>query len=230
MVQQVRSRGAARCKILFALGAVSVRIAGGGVVVTRARNGKSGWRRYGMLLGVTAIATFVLALPAAAQQCVSFTDCVLGGGSVQASGNVFVCVGGTHAFQTVCSNSVSNPTTIRLNTHRIEGRDSTYIPGEDSYDDFFDHIKKDPFVRFSSVHDGGAAISSASGTVSGQTASAHSTDVGGGVIGTYDRWNKTFNLTANQTLVVGGQFTFDSSRTTFGASTLARPPSSIRGL
>lgn len=88
-------------------------------------------------------------------------------------------------------------------------------------DDFFDHIKKDPFVRFSSVHDGGAAISSASGTVSGQTASAHSTDVGGGVIGTYDRWNKTFNLTANQTLVVGGQFTFDSSRTTFGASTLA---------
>jgi hypothetical protein len=64
--------------------------------------------------------------------------------------------------------------------------------------------------------------------VNGQNGSSHTSDLGVGVVGlydgrpvgSYDGWKKTFNLAAEQTLVVAGRFTFDSTHTTFGPNTL----------
>jgi len=96
-----------------------------------------------------------------------------------------------------------------------------YTYQEETGDPVLANITNDPFVNFTSIQDRGASVSSASGAISGQAASSHTTDVGGGAIGMYNGWNKTFDLAANQSLVAAVQFSYDSSHTSFGTSTLA---------
>ena len=174
------------------------------------RNG--GWRRYKVLFGLAAIGAFLLALPAAAMACVSANQCTSGGGFV----SINVCVGGSQNNEPICNSTQASDYVF---AHRLGNAYATH--GMYSFNDLSENITNDPFVDFTSIHDRGASVSSATGAISGQNASSHTTDLGGGAIGGYNGWNKTLNLSANQSLVAAAQVGYDSSRTTFGASTLA---------
>jgi hypothetical protein len=78
----------------------------------------------------------------------------------------------------------------------------------------------DPFIDVARIRDKGAAITSASGTFIGQTVSSRTTDIGAGGAAF---WNgsKTFDLGANQRLLIGGIFRFDSLQRTFDNDPLA---------
>lgn len=81
----------------------------------------------------------------------------------------------------------------------------------------------DPFIDFTTIHDNGAQITSASGAASSSIPGSRTTDVGGGASSAFNL-SHTFNLSGNQRLVVGGAARYDSLRTTFG------PDSSAPGL
>jgi hypothetical protein len=79
----------------------------------------------------------------------------------------------------------------------------------------------DPYFYGASIHDNGGSVSSASGAISGQTPTAHTTELGGGAVAQYSALSKSFGLANNQALVVGFQGNYDSSRTSYGASPLS---------
>jgi hypothetical protein len=160
------------------------------------------------IFGLAAIAAFLLALPAAAMACVSLSSCSANGGIPDSPpGN---CGGGSDDGQPICPNNQFGNASLFDRTMQADLNKG----------DILNNLRNDPFVNFTSIQDRGAAVTSASGAISGQAASSHTTDVGGGAIGMYNGWNRTFGLAANQSLVAAAQFTYDSSHTTFGASTL----------
>jgi hypothetical protein len=172
------------------------------------------WQKNRAALGVAAVIGILFFQPRPANAgCIYSGVCTSGGGATFVSDGTTFCSGGTYNGDQVCTaglgaGGVSGPGTNKR------------LPGSYPPPVLVDPFADDPFVNFTSIRDSGGSVSSASGTISGQGPASHSTDVGGGAIGTYNGWNKTFNLTANQSLVVGGQFSYDSLRTTFGASPL----------
>ncbi|HXQ84897.1 MAG TPA: hypothetical protein VN769_12620 [Xanthobacteraceae bacterium] len=82
--------------------------------------------------------------------------------------------------------------------------------------------KGDPFADITTWYDQGAKMSSATGVfgaVNGLSQASHTTDVGGGAEGSYNA-SKTFNLSADQRIVLVGLFRYDSLRTTFSPNPL----------
>jgi hypothetical protein len=73
-------------------------------------------------------------------------------------------------------------------------------------------MSDDPFFNFTSIHDGGASVSSANGTVSGRISSSTTTVIGGGAAAGYNGFSKSIGLSNNQNLIVGIQGGFDSYR------------------
>ncbi len=78
----------------------------------------------------------------------------------------------------------------------------------------------DPFGDYTSIRDKGTTATSAAGIFSGPTATAHTTDAGGGTDAFYNA-SKIFNLGANQQVIFGGMYRYDSSRTTYSSNSPA---------
>jgi hypothetical protein len=95
---------------------------------------------------------------------------------------------------------------------------SSYISWDSrAQDTSFHDPETDPFGYFTSIQDKGSQTSSASGAITGPSGSSHTSDGGGGLVGTYNA-SKTISLSANQQLVVGALFFSDSQRTSFAAA------------
>jgi len=172
--------------------------------------------RYAILaLGLTAIATFLFALPGAALACV--ISCPGGTIGVNGMGQPY-CIGGVNSGQLVCSGGgfgnpfTNDPIPIELYLYTLAGNLIAGLGGGGP--------NPDPFADFTSIHDRGAAMSSAAGAFSGPSVASRTTDVGGGADASFNA-SKTFSLAANQRLVLYGQFRYDSFSTTSDASALA---------
>jgi hypothetical protein len=177
--------------------------------VTGQGKSRRGWRRYKGLFGLAAVCAFLLALPAAAMACVSANTCQGGGGIPDSPPGQ--CGGGAYNGLAMCS---GNNDQGELGQSLLSG----YIEWDSLTRDTEVHDpSSDPFGYFTSIQDKGSQTSSASGTISGPTGSSHTSDVGGGLEGTYNA-SKTISLSANQQLVLGALFLSDSQRTTFAAS------------
>jgi hypothetical protein len=166
---------------------------------------RCGWRGVGLLLGICFLCAAFMMLgeqPAQATQCAS---CPIGtspnGNSCEGIGGVMSPCPGVNPVQF----TQAHPHDAKY------GVDSetalTYDP--------------DPYFYGASIHDNGGSVSSASGAISGQTPTAHTTELGGGAVAQYSGLSKSFALANNQALVVGFQGNYDSSRTSYGASPLA---------
>ncbi len=136
-------------------------------------------------------------------------QCTATGGSV--SGNFCITKSGNQFFQTpICSQ-----------TEIKEAQARVHHPVHESFvDAFADALANDPFIDFTTIRDKGASATSTSGTFTNQAVGSRTTDVGGGANASYNA-SKTFNLAANQRLMVGANFRYDSSNTTYDASPLA---------
>ena len=78
--------------------------------------------------------------------------------------------------------------------------------------------KTDPAIGAYTIRDGGASVTSASGTINGTSQGSRTTDVSGFADGHVNA-SKLFNLSGNQTLTVGGFFNYDAQSINFGAPT-----------
>jgi hypothetical protein len=90
----------------------------------------------------------------------------------------------------------------------------------------------DPYLNISSTRDNGAGVTSASGTISGPAQSSRITDIDGGVDGHFNfNSTKVFDITANQRLLIGGFFDYDSEHISYGSpTTIAAATSANRNI
>jgi hypothetical protein len=81
------------------------------------------------------------------------------------------------------------------------------------------HIN-DPFADYTSIRDKGTTATSTAGIFTGPTARSQTTDAGGGTDAFYNA-SKIFSFGANQQLIVGAMYRYDSDRTNYSSSSPA---------
>ena len=162
---------------------------------------------FGLVVGLLFLGIFLVLGQGTAQatQCAS---CPIGtspnGNSCEGIGGVMTPCPGVQGIDFGTS-----PNRTKMSSAQYDNNENTL-----TYD-------PDPYFYGASIHDNGGSVSSASGTFSGQTPTAHTTELGGGAVAQYSGLSKSFALANNQALVVGFQGNYDSSRTSYGASPLA---------
>ena len=164
-------------------------------------------RRFRLLYGIAATGAFLFALPVAAW-AITAAQCTGGGGFV----SINVCVGGAFSGQTITGGSNSS-----LDDRTMSRSEQTADDESEAEDKASEDADKDPWIGFTSIRDKGSSLSSASGAVTGTNFSSHTSEVSAGADMAFNQ-SKAFNLAADQRLVLGVSFRYDSLHSTYNAS------------
>ena len=192
------------------------------------------WRLLGVALGIAATGAWALfpgSSPAQAAECTCPNGLSSTGGqctnSTSAPFVFFACPTTTTTTNSTPVPSSSQSTTTSTNS---SGPSKPTVNNKILVDNGLPDIQiipyllgggsgdSDPFIDTTQVRDRGNQISSASGTIAGQTAGGRTNDVGGGADAQLN-FSKQINLAATQAIVVGGMFRYDSLRANYDTST-----------